>query len=104
MKRNIESAGVWFVGEYSGVIYSQFNRLSTDREYKREFVREVFLKQGRDKDYGGTTTRVNSVIRIIMNGNLIEALEYVVSSKRVQRENPKAITKARETLKFLMNK
>ncbi|XKH50496.1 hypothetical protein LG275_12980 [Chryseomicrobium palamuruense] len=105
LKRNIESAGVWFVAEYSGEIYSQFERISNSREYKKEFIKEVYFKQGRDKDYGGTATRINAVMRIIKNGDLMEALEYVVSSERMQKENPKAIAKATDTLRqFKVNK
>jgi hypothetical protein len=65
LKRNIESSGGWFVGEYTSLIMSKFNELGNDKDFKNEVVREIFNSQGRDKDYGGTRTRVNAVIRIV---------------------------------------
>jgi hypothetical protein len=96
LKRNIESAGGWFVGEYIALILSKFNELENDKDFKNEFVREVFNSQGRDKDYGGTRTRVNAVIRIIKSDKVIEALEYIVDSVRINKEEPKAVQIAKE--------
>lgn len=39
LKRNIESAGGWFVGEYTALILSKFNELENDKDFKNEFVR-----------------------------------------------------------------
>ena len=99
LKRNIESAGGWFVGEYAGLIMNKFNELENDKDVKNEFVRDVFHSQGRDKDYGGTRTRVNAVIRIIKSNKLIEALEYIIKSDRINREEPKAVRMAKEELR-----
>jgi hypothetical protein len=96
LKRNIESAGGWFVGEYIALILSKFNELENDKDFKNEFVREVFNSQGRDKDYGGTRTRVNAVIRIIKSDKVIEALEYIVDSVRINKEEPKAVQMAKK--------
>lgn len=98
LKRNIESAGGWFVGEYTALILSKFNELENDKDFKNEFVRDVFHSQGRDKDYGGTRTRVNAVIRIIKSNKVVDALEYIVDSVRINKEEPKAAQKAKETL------
>ena len=98
LKRNIESAGGWFVGEYTSLILSKFNELENDKDFKNEFVREVFISQGRDKDYGGTRTRVNAVIRIVKSDKVIEALEYIVDSVRINKDEPKAVQMAKRAL------
>lgn len=98
LKRNIESAGGWFVGEYAALIQNKFNQLEKDKEFKSEFVREVFHSQRRDKDYGGTRTRVNAVLRIIKSNKMIEALEYVIDSNRINKDEPKAVQMAKEAL------
>ncbi|MHA6261487.1 hypothetical protein ACXYMX_16630 [Sporosarcina sp. CAU 1771] len=99
LKRNIESAGGWFVAEYGALIRTKFNQLENDKDFKSEFVREVFHSQGRDKDYGGTRTRVNAVIRIYKSNKMIEALEYVIDSKRINNDEPKAVKMAKEALR-----
>ncbi len=98
LKRNIESAGGWFIGEYTALILSKFNELENDKDFKNEFVRDVFHSQGRDKDYGGTRTRVNAVIRIIKSNKVVDALEYIVDSVRINKEEPKAAQMAKEAL------
>lgn len=104
LKRNIESAGGWFVGEYAASILNKFNELESDTDFKNEFVREVFHNQGRDKDFGGTRTRVNAVIRIIKSNKIIEALEYVIDSDRINKEEPKAVQMAKIALSEIESK
>lgn len=104
LKRNIESAGGWFVGEYAALIRKKFNQLENDKDFKSEFVREVFHSQRRDKDYGGTRTRVNAVIRIIRSNKVIEALEYIIDSDRINKDEPKAIKMAKEALRDIKSK
>ncbi|GLB61743.1 hypothetical protein NCCP133_38720 [Cytobacillus sp. NCCP-133] len=104
LKRNIESAGGWFVGEYAAEILNKFNQLENDKNFKNEFVREVFHSQGRDKDYGGTRTRVNAVLRIIKSNKTVEALEYIISSDRINKEEPKAVQMAKDTLREIKSK
>jgi len=99
LKRNIESAGGWFVGEYAVLILKKLNELESDKDFKNEFVREVFHNHGRDKDFGGTRTRVNAVIRIIKSNKIIEALEYVIHSDRINNEEPKAVEMAKVALR-----
>ncbi|MFS0661296.1 hypothetical protein AB1L07_20975 [Niallia alba] len=97
-KRNLESAGGWFVGEYASLIISKFRQLENDKEIKKEFIQNIFHSQGRDKDYGGTRTRVNAVLRIIKSDQIEEALEYIVCSERMKKEEPRAVQNAKETL------
>ncbi|MCM3800350.1 hypothetical protein M4A92_17485 [Caldibacillus thermoamylovorans] len=99
LKRNIESAGGWFVGEYAALILNKFNELESDKDFKNEFVREIFHNHGRDRDFGGTRTRVNAVIRIIKSNKIIEALEYVIHSDRINNEEPKAVEMAKIALR-----
>ena len=99
LKRNIESAGGWFVGEYAALIRNKFNQLENDKDFKNEFVGKVFHNQGRDKDYGGTRTRVNAVLRIIKSNKMVEALEYIIDSDRINKEEPKAVKMAKKALR-----
>ncbi|MGQ4666837.1 hypothetical protein ACUIJN_13590 [Metabacillus halosaccharovorans] len=98
LKRNIDSAGGWFVGEYATVMMDKYNELENSKDSKIEFVKEIFHSQGRDKDYGGTRTRVNAVLRIIKSDKMIEALEYIIASERINKEEPKAVQMAKEAL------
>lgn len=99
LKRNIESAGGWFVGEYAAIIVDKYVQLENDKDFKNEFVTDVFIKQGRDKDYGGTRTRVNAVIRIVKSNKITDALDYIIASKRLIKEEPKAVQVAKKTLR-----
>lgn len=87
-----------FIGDYAALIVNKYNELEKDKECKGKFIREVFHDQGRDKDYGGTRTRVNAVLRIIKSNKIIEALEYIVESERLNNDEPKAVRKAREAI------
>jgi len=104
LKRNIKSAGGWFVGEYTALILSKFNELEKDLDFKNEFVRELFNSQGRDRDYSGTRTRVNAVIRIVKSDKVIEALQYIVDSVRINNEEFKAVQMAKEALSEIKSK
>ncbi len=98
MLKDLQSAGGWFVGLYTGIIQSQLERLETDREYKKRFIQKIHESEGRDKDLGGTTTRVNSVIRIVRSQKARAALEYVRHSHRIRESDPLAVVYAAVTL------
>ncbi|MGD6875749.1 hypothetical protein [Bacillus infantis] len=103
LKRNIESAGGWFVGEYAALILSNFIELDSDKNYKNEFVQNLFQTVGRDRDYGGTRTRVNAVMRIIKSNDIVVALEYIIHSDRINKEDSKAVQMAREALRDIQS-
>jgi hypothetical protein len=99
LKRNVESAGGWFVGEYAALLLSNFNELENDKDFKHEFIGKIFHSHGRDSNFGGTRTRVNAVLRIIKTNKIVEALEYIIDSDRISKDEPKAIMMAKEALK-----
>lgn len=99
LKRFINSAGGWFVGEYAAVMMDKYYELENDKNFKKDFIHNVFHSQGRDKDYGGTRTRVNALLRIIKSKKIIEALEYIIGSDRIQKDDPKAVEMAKKALK-----
>lgn len=102
MMRNIKSAGVWFVGEYGGLILENYERLSCDKDFKAAFIEKIFKESKRDSSIGGTKTRVYSVIYIIDRGELKEALDYVIHANNVRKSDLGSIEKARKTLKELL--
>ncbi|MDW0111142.1 hypothetical protein [Sporosarcina aquimarina] len=97
-KRLIASAGAWFVGEYAAVMIERFTELESNKRYKSEFIEDIYNSLGRDRNLDGTSTRVNAVLRIIRSNKIVEALEYVIQSDRMRKDNPGAVRKAKETL------
>lgn len=101
MLKDIKSAGGWFVGEYAALIIENHVKLLSDKAYKLEFIQKIFHDCGRDKDLGGTRTRVNALIRIINRGELIEALQYIMDSDNINRSEPEVVKTASRTLQKL---
>ena len=99
MLKDIKSAGAWFVSEYAATILENFEQLKFDKSYKAELVRKIHYECKRDKDLGGTKTRVYALIRIIERKELEEALNYVIKSNKVNLKDPQAVSAAEETLK-----
>lgn len=98
LKRDIETSGGWFVGEYAAIVVDKYHELENDQDFKNEFIRDIFHNQGRDSDYRGTRVRINALLRIIRNNKIIEALEYVIDSERINKDDPKAVEMAKEIL------
>jgi hypothetical protein len=101
MLKDIKSAGGWFVGEYAAMILENHEKLSIDKAYKLEFIKKIFHDCGRDKDLGGTRTRVNALIRIIKRDELIDALQYIMESDNINRSEPEVVKTAIRTLQKL---
>lgn len=78
------------------MILSRFNELENNKDLKNEFIWEIFNSCGRDKDYGITRTLVNAVIRIVKSNKVIEVLEYVVDSARINKEEPRPVKMTKE--------
>jgi len=83
-KRNIESAGAWFVGAYSQELYTNLHRIQNEPLFKRDLIQRIFEETGRDSKIGGTTTRVNSLLSIMKRGDILDALRYVINSRMSQ--------------------
>ena len=104
MLSDIKSAGGWFVGEYATTIFEKFDQLKSDKDFKAAFIKQIFRDRGRDSDLGGTRTRVNALMRIIERRKLIEALEYIVASDSINKNDPNAIRSAVQMInKFKMS-
>lgn len=101
MLSDIKSAGGWFVGEYAELIFEKYAQLKSDRSYKSEFVKQIYRERGRDSDLGGTRTRVNALLRIIERRELIKALEYIIDSDTINKNDPNAIRCAIQTINKL---
>lgn len=101
MLKDLKSAGGWFAGEYSNLIFERYDQLRSDKGYKLDLVKQIFRESERDSDLGGTRTRVNALIRIIERHELIKALEYVMGSDNINRSDPDAVQTAKQTLQKL---
>lgn len=100
-KRDIESAGAWFVGAYSQELYTSYQRIQNEPLYKKEKIQRIFDETGRDSRIGGTKTRVNSILKIIARGDLQEALRYVINSRISQGNDAIYAKQAQEFLDVL---
>lgn len=100
-KRDIESAGAWFVGAYSQELYTNLQRIQNEPSYKRDIIQRIFDETGRDSRIGGTTVRVNSLLRIFARGDLPDALRYVINSRMSQGNDANYARRAQEFLDVL---
>jgi len=80
-KRNIESAGAWFVGAYSAELYTEFQRIKNEPIFKTELRQRIYADTKRYSEIRGIITRVNAVLQIVSRGELLEALQYVANSR-----------------------
>ena len=94
------SSGLWFVGMYMEAFLLRLDELE-DKNLKSKLIEEIYDNGENtfDKKIGGTRTRVNSLYRIITGNRVVDALESVIKSDRVSKENPQAITDAQDLLK-----
>ena len=100
-KRDIESAGAWFVGGYSQELNTNLQRIQNEPLYKRDLIQRIFEETGRDSQVRGTTTRVNSVLKIILRDDLPDALRYVINSRMAQGNDANYARQAQEFLDIL---
>jgi hypothetical protein len=96
------SAGLWFVGLYMEAFLIRIDELR-DNIQRTKLIEEIYDngENAFDRDIGGTRTRVNSLKRIIEAGRVNEALEEVIKSNRVTRENPEAVKRAKDLLEII---
>ena len=92
------SAGLWFVALYMEAFILRYDELQDD--IKKIYITSEIYNNGNgpDKDEGGTRTRVNSLLRIIDSGRIIEALEVAANSSRLKSDFPNAVKTAVELL------
>ena len=95
------AAGAWFIGLYADVVMVKIENLNTDKDFKKTFIQNIYNNgKGPDKNETGTNVRVNSLMRIINGGRIIEALKKITDSARVKKDFPQAVVEA----KILLNK
>ncbi len=100
--RDIRSAGLSFVGYYMEDLLLRTSELE-DKERKKALIEEYYQNQivTKDSKIGGTTTRVNSVIRIIKADKVVNVLKYIDGSNSQVSEV--SVKKAKETLTKIQN-
>lgn len=99
---DIRAAGKSFLGMRMGDLLNRINELEKP-ELKKKLIEEYYENQAGtfDSKIGGTTTRVNSAIRIIKADRVVEVLEQIdESDKRVKEE---AVIEAKKTLDNIRN-
>ncbi|MFL8675128.1 hypothetical protein [Clostridioides sp. GD02404] len=103
-ERAYRSVGLWFVGMYMEKFLLRLDELE-NKELKVKFTKEIYDSKNNtfDKGLGGTRIRVNCLHKIIKAGREIEALEQVVNSDRVAKQNPEAINVAKDLLNRIKN-
>lgn len=89
------SAGLWFVALYMEAFLLRIDELK-DNVLKTNLIEEIYNngENAFDKEINGTRTRVNSLLRIIESGRVIEALEVAVGSISLIRNFPSAVDTA----------
>lgn len=76
----IEDAGTSFIGMYMTEFIESFDCFDTKdkkNQYMDFFYNDCFTDQGTKKDLQG---KINTAIRIIESGLVLEAMEYVISA------------------------
>ena len=76
----VESAGAGFIGLYMAEFIESFDCFDTKdkkNQYMDYFYNDCFTGQGTKKDL---QSKINTAIRIIESGLVLEAMEYVVSA------------------------
>jgi hypothetical protein len=90
-----KSAGLAFICER--IEYFLLNlQCFDDRLLKKEIIKEIYIKKGRDSKITATPTRVNGLLRIIRSGRIEEVLKKACNSKYIET---KAVSKAKNLLK-----
>jgi hypothetical protein len=87
---SIYAAGLWFIGSYMDEFLSNEEILCELSE------RQKFARRLEKEGVSESMTRVDDVCRIIREGRTIEALERVIKSDKVNRDNPNSIVKAKQ--------
>lgn len=100
IKSDIKSAGKTFIAFRMADMLNNINRMDSQIQ-KTKLIEEYFDNQigTFDKDIRGTTTRVNSLIRIIKADKVEYALNEVISSKI----DSVAISFAKDTLRKIQS-
>lgn len=80
------AAGGWFVAMYYETV--------ADWDGSRGELVDLIFKGGIDSQKTGTNTRVSSLSRIINNQRGKEALNRVINSSRIAKQNPEAVITA----------
>lgn len=96
----IEDAGASFIGMYMAEFIESFDCFDTKdkkNQYMDYFYNDCFTDQGTKKDL---QSKINTAIRIIESGLVLEAMEYAVRADGCEDEAKNA---ARELLEGLEN-
>lgn len=60
------------------------------------FIKDVFNYQGRVVTIMDTRVRVNALLRIARDNKVLESLNYIIDSDRINKDVPKAIEMAKK--------
>ncbi|MBR6584093.1 MAG: hypothetical protein IKK69_00230 [Firmicutes bacterium] len=94
----IEDAGAGFIGLYMAEFIESFECFDTKdkkNQYMDYFYNDCFTGQGTKKDL---QSKINTAIRIIESGLVLEAMEYVISADDCEGEAKDAARMLMENL------
>ena len=94
----IEDAGTSFIGMYMAEFIESFECFDTKdkkNQYMDYFYNDCFTGQGTKKDLQG---KINTAIRIIESGLVLEAMEYVIRADGCEDEAKNAAKALLESL------
>ena len=87
------AAGGWFLLTNVEEIIALNNK-----HYTTQQIAEIMFEKGFDSSVLGTNTRVSSILRLVRGNRIIEAIEKVRDSVRINSEHPQAKSLAIEIL------
>lgn len=88
------TAGGWFLLNSIEEIIELNNK-----NYTSTKIAKIMFEKGFDSDISGTRNRVSSILRLIKESRIREAIEKVRDSARINNEHPQARSLATKILK-----
>ena len=80
LKDVCRSAGLWYIGSFM-MEFLDNREMWENKDTKQQFIAYMHNKyEGTDRDFLGTRTRVNCIIRIIESGYVKDALKLVLQA------------------------
>lgn len=86
------TAGGWFL------LNSVEEIIELNNNYTSTQIAKIMFGKGFDSDISGTRNRVSSILRLIKEGRIREAIEKVRDSTRINNEHPQARSLATKLL------
>ena len=97
VKKYCKLVGYNFTAKYIYDVMEKIKYLKVN-EYKKQYILELLKKEESVKTYTSMEVKINNLIKIIEFGYAVDALQYIINSKRINNSNPEVVSIAKETL------